>query len=195
MIFRRTLSAVCAVALLASSACGSLPFGGTQPAASPSPSAQAGGGFQRGQGGQGGQAGQGGQRRAAASAVPSPSPAVAATGLAALGATLSGEYAVTANLDDRSLSVIPIGQARAVANVPLDIAPSSSVAAMATSDRVYVSDQASGSHTLAQVSLSSASQTGRVDAGDTVDRIVSPPGAATGPLLVLTAGDNTLRSL
>src|SRR6266516_8167901 len=41
---------------------------------------------------------------------------------------LAGEYAVTANRDDHSLSVVRIGLARLVATVPLDMSPGAVVA-------------------------------------------------------------------
>src|ERR1700682_4134638 len=53
-----------------------------------------------------------------------PSTAQAPGGLRAL-LPLAGEYAVTANLDDRSLSLIPIGAATVAGTVQLDLAPTS----------------------------------------------------------------------
>ena len=54
---------------------------------------------------------------------------------------LSGEYIVTANRDDHSLSVVPVGLARVAATVPLDLAPRA-VAAAPNSDRAFVLDAA-----------------------------------------------------
>src|SRR5205823_4448415 len=57
---------------------------------------------------------------AAAAPVPTPDPRQQAFGLhAAL--PLAGEFAVTANLDDKTLSVVPIGAATVATTVQLDV--------------------------------------------------------------------------
>src|SRR5215207_6799481 len=54
---------------------------------------------------------------------------------------LTGEYVVTANADDRSLSVVPVGLASVAATVPLPSAPRT-IATAPNSDRVFVASPA-----------------------------------------------------
>jgi YVTN family beta-propeller protein len=107
---------------------------------------------------------------------------------------LSGEYAVTANLKDRTLSVIPIGLSKVVATVPLDIAPHD-VATAPNSDRAFATDASSSGQAIALASLDATKQVGNLDPGSHPDELASPPAGASGPLLVVTDTDDTIRSL
>src|SRR4051794_19314596 len=77
---------------------------------------------------------------------------------------LQGEYAVTANQDDRSLTTVPIGAASVATTVQLDVAPGA-IGAAPNSDTVFVGDSAASSHTLAIASLNTSSETGQLDVG------------------------------
>src|SRR6266566_1078338 len=61
---------------------------------------------------------------------------------------LAGEYAVTANLNDHTLSVVPIGAASVAGTVQLDLAPST-IGAVPNSDTVLAADGSSSGHALA----------------------------------------------
>jgi YVTN family beta-propeller protein len=118
--------------------------------------------------------------------VPSPS---AAPGLA-LGTPLTGEFAVTANMDDRSLSVVPIGLARALPPFPVDVAPTS-VGTWSNTSRAVTADSA---HTVSSVDLAKPTATGDIDVGGAV-HVFSANGQGTGPLVLVSDSDDTLRTL
>ena len=106
---------------------------------------------------------------------------------------LSGEYAVTANLGDHSLSVVPIGAATVAETVSLDLAPRA-LGTAPNSDTVVASDGSADGHVLAIASLNAGSESGTIDAGSRVNQIASPPpNGATSPLLIVNDSDNTLR--
>src|SRR5258708_21105054 len=70
---------------------------------------------------------------------------------------LQGEYAVTANQDDQTLSVVPIGAATVATTVQLDVAPRS-VGTAPNSDTVLAADSAPSSHTLAIATLNGSAE-------------------------------------
>ncbi|HEY3062510.1 MAG TPA: hypothetical protein VGL99_26350, partial [Chloroflexota bacterium] len=98
---------------------------------------------------------------------------------------LLGEYAVTANRDDRTLSVIPIGLAKAVATVSLDVPPHGVATAPDSDTAVTISETPS----LGLASLNSSTVLGSVDAASMPIQVVSPPAEGSGVVLVLSDGD------
>jgi hypothetical protein len=70
---------------------------------------------------------------------------------------LSGEFVVTANQDDHSLSMIPIGAAAVAVTVPLDLAPKA-VGTTPNSDVVFANDGVPSTHSLAVVSLNASTE-------------------------------------
>src|SRR5436190_1662585 len=106
---------------------------------------------------------------------------------------LTGEFAVTANQDDHSLSIIPIGLASVVATVPLDIAPRG-VATAPNSDTALAADAAPSSRALAVASLNATKELASLDAGDHPDLLAAPPVDTSGPVLMVTDADNTIRA-
>src|ERR1051326_5971032 len=77
---------------------------------------------------------------------------------------LAGEFAVTGNVDDHTLSVVSIGAAAVATTVQTDIAPRS-IGAAPNSDTVFVADGSGDAHAVAVASLNSSSETGSVDVG------------------------------
>jgi len=69
---------------------------------------------------------------------PTPNPQQQAFGLHSP-LPLAGEFAVTGNLDDRTLSVVPIGAAAVATTVQLDLAPRV-IGAAPNSDTVFAAD-------------------------------------------------------
>jgi YVTN family beta-propeller protein len=141
--------------------------------------------------------------RVAATPQPTPEPTVAPTaapvavpttgGLATRSPLpLTGEFAVTANTEDRTLSVVPIGTASVAATVSLDNAPAS-VAAVPDSDTaVYAAD---GAAALGFASLNAGAGLGLTDAGGAVARVVAPLHPEDGAAVVIRADDNTIRPI
>src|SRR5438105_2180095 len=85
----------------------------------------------------------------APAAAPAASPAVPPQPIAVRSLLpLTGEYAVTANLDDHSLSVVAIGAASVATTVQLNLAPGS-VAAAPNSDTAVAADGSPDGHALA----------------------------------------------
>src|SRR6266540_320995 len=115
-------------------------------------------------------------------------PAVPTLGQAGMRAPLplSGEYAVTANRDDHTLSVVPIGLARAVATVSLDAPPRAVATAPDSDTAVTISETPS----LSLASLNSSTVLGSVDAASNAVQVVSPPAEDSGVVLVLSEGDH-----
>ncbi|HEV7666224.1 MAG TPA: hypothetical protein VGQ62_22005, partial [Chloroflexota bacterium] len=108
---------------------------------------------------------------------------------------LAGEYAVTANQDDRTLSVVPIGAASVAVTVQLDVAPHS-IGAAPNSDLVLATDSAPTTHAVALATLNSSTETGTIDVGSRPEQVTSPPASGpSGPLLVVSDTDNTIRSV
>jgi YVTN family beta-propeller protein len=108
---------------------------------------------------------------------------------------LAGEFAVTANQDDHTLSVIPIGSALVATTVQLDVAPSA-ISAAPNSDTVLVADGSASTHSLAVASLNASSQSGTIDVGGRADELAAPaPTDVNGPLLVISDADDTIRSV
>ncbi|HTD76589.1 MAG TPA: hypothetical protein VK898_03060, partial [Chloroflexota bacterium] len=125
---------------------------------------------------------------------PTPDPRQQAFGLHAP-LPLAGEYAVTANLDDHTLSVVPIGAAAVAATVPLDLAPRA-VGAAPNSDTVIAADGSPSAHAVAIASLNASTESGTLDVGSPPDVIAAPPpNGPTGPLLVVSDTDDTIRSV
>ena len=125
---------------------------------------------------------------------PTPDPRQRAFGLHAP-LPLAGEYAVTANLDDHSLSVVPIGAAAVAATVPLDLAPRS-VGTVPNSDTAVAADDSPSAHSLAIASLNTSAESATVDAGSSPDIVAGPPPNGPGsPLLVVSDTDDTIRPL
>ncbi|MBV9133763.1 MAG: hypothetical protein JO318_13760, partial [Chloroflexi bacterium] len=108
---------------------------------------------------------------------------------------LAGEYAVTANMDDHTLSVIPIGAAAVATTVQLDLAPKA-IGAAPNSDTVFAADGAPSAHQLALASLDASSESGTIDVGVQPGQVAAPPpNYPSGPLLVIGDSDNAIRSL
>ena len=108
---------------------------------------------------------------------------------------LAGEFAVTANMDDHSLTVVQIGAAAVATTVQLDLAPRA-VGAAPNSDTVFASEGSPSSHQLAVASLNASSESGTIDVGTVPDEIAAPPPTgSSGPLLVVSDADNTIRSI
>src|SRR5205807_1261303 len=116
---------------------------------------------------------------------PTPNPQQQAFGLHSP-LPLAGEYAVTANLDDRTLSVVPIGAAAVATTVQLDLAPRA-IGAAPNSDTVLAADGSATSHELAVASLNSSSESGTIDVGTAPEQVAAPPpSSAGGQLLVIS---------
>jgi len=120
-----------------------------------------------------------------ATVAPVSAPAAAGGLRAAL--PLSGEYAVTANADDRTLAVVPIGLARVVATVPLDIAPSD-VASAPDSDLAVIA--ASDSRSVALAALNNNAEVGQLDGGAGVLSVASPAASGYGTVVAVTGDDH-----
>jgi YVTN family beta-propeller protein len=125
--------------------------------------------------------------RAAASVVPSPSPATA------LSTPLTGEFGLTANADDHTLSVIPIGVARPEPPVQLDFSPGS-VATSTNTAWAVAADDSPGGHSVARLNLASPQPATDVDVGGPVHAF-SVGGGASSPLVLVSDSNNTLRTL
>src|SRR5438045_2375692 len=108
----------------------------------------------------------------ASAPAPTPDPRQQAFGLHAP-LPLAGEYAVTANLDDHTLSVVPIGAAAVAATVPLDLAPRA-VGAAPNSDTVIAADGSPSAHAVAIASLNASTESGTMDVGSPPDVIAAP---------------------
>src|SRR5919199_6923360 len=125
---------------------------------------------------------------------PTPNPQQQAFGLHSP-LPLSGEYAVTANMDDHSLSVVPIGAAAVATTVQLDLAPRA-VGAAPNSDTVLVVGSAASAPEVAVASLNASTESGTIDLGTEPEMVAAPPPAsAGGPLVVVSEADNTIRSV
>jgi hypothetical protein len=105
---------------------------------------------------------------------------------------LTGEYIVTANADDRSLSVVPVGLASVAATVPLPSAPGA-IATAPNSDRVFVATPAA--QALALASLNAGQVVAALSTDSHPDQLVGPPPGVDGSLLILSETDRTIRSL
>jgi YVTN family beta-propeller protein len=127
--------------------------------------------------------------RAAAAAVPSPSPVAGQS----LGTPVTGEFAVTANLDDRSLSVVPIGLAQAMPPVRLDVAPRS-VATWMNTSRAVAADGSPGADAVASVDLANPRSPTDTDVRGAVHVFSANAGGASA-LVLVSDSDNTLRTL
>ena len=102
---------------------------------------------------------------------------------------LQGEFVVTANQDDRTLSVVPVGLAKAVATVTLDAAPRSVTTAPGSDTAVTVLDGAA----LGFASLNGSSVLGDASASAPGVVVVSPPAEDAGPVVLLGADDTLQR--
>src|SRR5262249_4460709 len=111
----------------------------------------------------------------------------------ALGTPLTGEFAVTANMDDGTLSVVPIGLARALPPVPVDVAPGS-VGAWSNTSRVVAADGSRGAHTVSSLDLANPQATGELDVGGPV-HVVRANGQGAGRLALVSDTDDSLRAL
>ncbi|HEX8966340.1 MAG TPA: hypothetical protein VF937_00570, partial [Chloroflexota bacterium] len=130
----------------------------------------------------------------ASAPAPTPDPRQAAFGLHSP-LPLAGEFAVTANMDDRTLSVVPIGAAAVATTVQLDIAPRA-VGAAPNSDTVLAADGSPTGRGLVVASLDASSESGSIDLGSQPEGVASPsPSVASGPLVVISETGNTLRSV
>ncbi len=108
---------------------------------------------------------------------------------------LQGEFAVVANQDDQTLSVVPIGAATVATTVQLDLAPRA-VGAAPNSDTVVAADADPASHMLAVATLNSSAEAGTVDAGNRPDTLGTPPLIGTNaPVLLISDDDRSVRSL
>lgn len=108
---------------------------------------------------------------------------------------LTGEFAVTGNADDQTLSVVPIGSASVALTVQLDLAPHS-IGAAPNSDVVAAVDTAPSTHTVTLTSLDSSTELGSVDLGGPPEAVAGPPpNGPDEPLLVVSDVDNTIRPL
>src|SRR5438034_28700 len=87
---------------------------------------------------------------------------------------LAGEFAITANLDDHTLSVVPIGAAAVATTVQLDVAPRA-VGAFPNSDAALAADGSPASHTAAVVSLNASSESGTIGLRGRPDELAAPP--------------------
>ena len=115
---------------------------------------------------------------AAPAAAPSPTP-VAARPDAPLSLPLkSGEYAVTANRDDRTLAIVPIGLGSVVSTVPLDGTPGS-IATVAGPDRAFVASATDAGQALEVTDLDTMSAPTRVEVGASPDQVIGPPPASS----------------
>ncbi len=124
-----------------------------------------------------------------------PSPTAATAGNVALSRPLqTGEYAITANRDDHSLSIVPIGLASVVATVPVEGAPLG-VATARGPDRAFALIDSPTSSGLAVTDIDAMTPLGAVEVSPRPDRLLNSPGNVGGPLLMLSDADNTLRSL
>src|SRR5438132_4531918 len=108
---------------------------------------------------------------------------------------LAGEYAVTANLDDHTLTVVQIGAAAVATTVQLDLAPRA-IGAAPNSDTVLATDGASTSHQLAVASLNASSESGTIEIGSAAEQLATPPpsGSSSAPVGVIES-DDTIRSI
>jgi WD40 repeat protein len=108
---------------------------------------------------------------------------------------LSGEFAVTANQDDHSLSVVPIGAAAVAVTVPLDVAPRA-VAITPNSDVVFAADGAPASHDVAVVSIDSSTETSTINVGiQPTDVATTALSSSPSTVVVLSDVDNSIRSI
>src|ERR1051325_5652732 len=98
-----------------------------------------------------------------AAPVPTPNPQQQAFGLHAP-LPLAGEFAVTANMDDRTLSVVPIGAAAVATTVQLDLPPRS-IGAAPNTDTVLAADGSPSAHTVAIATLNNSTEAGAMDLG------------------------------
>ena len=127
-----------------------------------------------------------------AAPAPTPDPRQQAFGLHSP-LPLSGEFAVTANMDDHTLSVIPIGAASVATTVQLDLAPRS-VGVAPNSDTVLAADGSPAAHSAAIASLNSCAASGMLDLGVQPEAVAAPsPSSARGPLVIVSQTDNTIR--
>ena len=122
----------------------------------------------------------------APAASPSPSPIASPAGAPIM---LRGGVAVTANSEDRSLSVVDVDAARVVATVPLerpprdvDLAPDARLA--------FATDNSPGSRSVVVADLTTARQIGEVTVGSQPDGILIS--ARTGQGYIANSGDNSL---
>jgi DNA-binding beta-propeller fold protein YncE len=123
---------------------------------------------------------------------PSPSPTPTDKFMLTSPFPLTGEYIVTANADNRSLSVVPVGLASVAATVPLPSAPGA-IATAPNSDRVFVATPAEQALALASLNAGQVVATSSADSHP--DQLMGPPPGVDGPLLVLSETDRTIRSL
>jgi len=130
---------------------------------------------------------------APAAPAPTPAPGQQQAGGMHSALPLQGEFAVTANQDDHSLSVVPIGAAAVATTVQLDLAPGS-VGAAPNSDMVLAADSAPSSSNLAVASLNNSAQNGTIDGGSPTGALGTPPlSGSNGQLLIVSDADNTIR--
>lgn len=189
------------VILVAATACTSTPS--SRGSGTAGTGAGGGGGAQAGQAGQGnGFRGGGGRNGASAEASPQPLPSPSPSGSLASrpvdgGLSMpfrSGEYALTANRDDRSLSIVPVGVATVTASVPVDGTPLSVWTASAP-DRAFVLSAGVNGRTLTVTNIDAMTPAQAVEVGTPPDRIGGAPGGAGGPLLLISDSENSIRSL
>src|SRR5207244_5365070 len=108
---------------------------------------------------------------------------------------LAGEFAVTANQGDHTLSVVPIGSALVATTVQLDVAPRA-ISAAPNSDTVLAADSSPSGHALAVASLNASSESGTIDVGGRADQLAAPAPTDIGaPRLVLSHADDRVRSV
>src|ERR1051325_5508102 len=107
-----------------------------------------------------------------AAPVPTPNPQQQAFGLHAP-LPLAGEFAVTANMDDRTLSVVPIGAAAVATTVQLDLAPRA-VGAAPNSDTEIAANSAPSSHDVALATLNASSEAATIDVGSQPANVAAP---------------------
>ncbi len=120
-------------------------------------------------------------------APPAPTPAPTPTTVA-----LSGEYAVTANAGDQTLSVIPIGQPAVATTVPLGQSPSD-LAAGPNAPVAFAVPM--GGSSLLVANLDAQAPVTTLGAGGPIDRVLAPLDNSSGPLLLVSDTDDTIRSL
>src|SRR5215469_14376347 len=125
---------------------------------------------------------------------PTPNPQQQAFGMKAP-LPLSGEFVVTANMDDHTLSVVPVGAAAVATTVQLDLAPIA-VGAAPNSDTVFAADGSRDSHEVAVATLNDSSQSGTIDVGTRAGEVSGPPPSGpASPMLVVGDSDNTVLSV
>jgi YVTN family beta-propeller protein len=105
---------------------------------------------------------------------------------------LSGEYAVTANAGDQTLSVIPIGQPAVATTLPLGQSPSD-LAAGPNAPVAFAVPM--GGSSLLVANLDAPAPVTTLGAGGPIDQVLAPLDNSSGPLLLVSDTDDTIRSL